>query len=60
MYYCEIKKDNSNKESLYGVTNITVSKKDINASLNEGKDSIYIEAFLVSEKVYNSAVKEQK
>lgn len=60
MYYCEIKKDNSNKESLYGVTNITVSKKDINASLNEGKDSIYIEAFLVSEKVYNSAVKGTK
>lgn len=60
MYYCEINENNSNKESLYAVSNITVNKNDINASLDENKDSIYIEAFLVNEDIYNKAVKGTK
>lgn len=60
MYYCEIKENNSNKESLYAVSNITVNKKDIKAGLNENKDGIYIEAYLVSEDIYNSALKGTK
>lgn len=60
MYYCEIKEDNSNKESLYAVSNITVNKKDIKADLDESEESIYIEAFLVNEDVYNMAVKGTK
>ena len=60
MYYCEIKEDNSNKESLYAVSNITVNKKDIKADLDKSKDNVYIEAYLVNEDVYNNAVKGTK
>lgn len=60
MYYCEIKEDNSNKESLYAVSNITVNKKDIMSDSDNSKDNIYIEAYLVNEDVYNSAVKGTK
>lgn len=60
MYYCKINENNSNKESMYAVSNITVNKSDIKACLDENKNSIYIEAFLVNEDVYNRAVKGTK
>lgn len=50
MYYCKISEDNANKKILTAVTNVTVNKKDI-------ENDVLMEAYLVSEDIYNKAVK---
>lgn len=54
MYYCKILDDNANKKILKAVSNITINKNDIEAIANKENEDIYIEAYLISEEIYNN------